>query len=49
MKIAAFEAQEGWQAAVALRKYDDLGKERGGKAPGLESYRELLLALLTAA
>ena len=48
-EIAAFEAQEGWQAAVALRKYDDLGKERGGEAPDLESYRELLLGLLTAA
>jgi len=48
-EIAAFEAQEGWQAAVALRKYDDLGKERNGEAPGLESYRELLLGLLTAA
>ena len=48
-EIAAFEAQDGWQAAVALRRYDDLGKERDGEPPGLESYRELLLGLLTAA
>ena len=48
-EIAAFEAQQGWQAAVALRKYDDWGKQRDSNAPDLESYRELLLELLTAA
>jgi phosphonate degradation associated HDIG domain protein len=46
-EIEAFEAQDGWQAAVALRRYDDLGKQRDHEVPGLTSYRELILRLLT--
>jgi phosphonate degradation associated HDIG domain protein len=46
-EVAAFEAEEGWQAAVALRQYDDLGKQCDLDVPGLDSYRELLLELLT--
>ena len=48
-EITAFETEEGWQAAVALRKYDDLGKQPDRDVPGLDSYRELLLGLLTTA
>jgi phosphonate degradation associated HDIG domain protein len=46
-EVAAFEAQAGWQAAVALRQYDDLGKQRDFEVPGLDSYREMLLGLLS--
>jgi predicted HD phosphohydrolase len=46
-EVAAFEAQAGWQAAVALRRYDDLGKQRDSDVPGLDSYRELLWGLLS--
>jgi len=45
--VSAFESQEGWQAAVALRQYDDVGKQRDLEVPGLDRYRELLVALLT--
>ena len=45
-EVVAFEAQYGWPAAVALRKYDDLGKQPDCDVPGLDSYRELLLGLL---
>jgi phosphonate degradation associated HDIG domain protein len=46
-EVAAFEAQAGWQAAVALRRYDDLGKQHDCRVPGLDSYRELLWGLLS--
>jgi len=45
-EVSAFESQEGWQAAVALRQYDDLGKQRDLDVPGLDRYRELLVGLL---
>ena len=44
-ELVAFEAQDGWQAAVALRRYDDLGKQPDREVPGLDSYREILLEL----
>jgi len=46
-EVVAFEAQDGWQAAVALRRYDDWGKQRDGAVPGLPSYRELIVELLS--
>jgi len=46
-EVAAFEVQAGWQAAVALRRYDDLGKQRDDAVPDLDSYRELLWGLLS--
>jgi predicted HD phosphohydrolase len=45
---AVFEAQDGWQTAVALRKRDDLGKQTSLQVPGLESYRDVVLQMLTA-
>ena len=42
-EIAAFEAEAGWKAAVDLRKYDDLGKQRGLDVPGLDQYRDLIV------
>jgi len=43
---AVFEAQDGWQTAVALRQRDDLGKQMNRKVPGLESYRDMVLQML---
>lgn len=43
----AFEAQDGWQTAVTLRKRDDRGKQPGLLVPGLESYRDVVLQMLT--
>ncbi len=45
-EVTAFESHAGWQAAVALRKRDDMGKERGRKVPELESLRPLVVAWL---
>ena len=45
-EVAAFEANERWRAAVALRKRDDLGKEVGREVPPLENLRELVLRCL---
>lgn len=48
-EVAEFEAQDGWRAAVALRRYDDLGKEHDRVVPGLGTYRDLVLGLLIIA
>ena len=37
-----FEKNPFWEHAVQLRKWDDLGKEKGAETPGLEAYREVV-------
>lgn len=44
--VTAFEAHPEWLAAVALRKRDDMGKERGRTVPELESLWQLVLPWL---
>ena len=39
---AEFEKNPFWENAVQLRKWDDLGKEKGAETPGLEAYREVV-------
>lgn len=41
-EVTAFEGNDGWADAVALRRWDDQGKVEGLAVPDLESYRELL-------
>lgn len=41
-ELAAFEAEPWFREAVALRRYDDMGKRKGWNVPGLESYRPLI-------
>lgn len=41
-EVAVFESNNGWQAAVALRRWDDQGKVDGLDVPDLASYRPLL-------
>jgi predicted HD phosphohydrolase len=45
-EVAVFQATAGWQEAVALRKRDDLGKQRGRRIPDLESFRGIVLSVL---
>lgn len=44
--LATFEAEPFFAAAVALRRYDDLGKRIDWDVPDLESYRPLLERLI---
>jgi gamma-butyrobetaine dioxygenase len=44
-EAAAFEAEPGWEAAVALRRWDDAGKVDGLAVPGLATYEAPLEAL----
>lgn len=46
-EVRAFEATDGWRAAVALRGWDDDGKVEGLEVAPLPSYRELLERLAT--
>jgi [1-hydroxy-2-(trimethylamino)ethyl]phosphonate dioxygenase len=41
-EVAAFEANAGWQGAVALRRWDDQAKVLGLQVAPIESYRPLL-------
>jgi predicted HD phosphohydrolase len=45
---AAFQAHPEWQAAVALRQRDDLGKHKDIQVPALESFRSVVLEVLKA-
>lgn len=45
-EVAAFEALPHFEAAIQLRRYDDMGKERGLNVPALEYYRPCLEAAL---
>jgi phosphonate degradation associated HDIG domain protein len=44
-EVAAFEGQAGWEAAVALRRWDDGGKVGDLAVPGLRHYEPLLRTL----
>lgn len=44
-EVAAFEAKPHHREAVAVRRCDDRGKLGNFRAPGLETYRELVSAL----
>ena len=48
-EVRAFEAQSSWEAAVALRRIDDLGKVPGADVPGIDAYLELLGRFVGAA
>jgi phosphonate degradation associated HDIG domain protein len=48
-EAAAFEASPHAEAAVRLRRYDDLGKVPGLATPGLEHYRPVLASALARA
>ena len=45
-EVAAFEANPGWEDAVALRAWDDQGKDLTLTVPALDTYRPLLQDLL---
>jgi len=45
-QVADFEANPGWEDAVALRGWDDGGKVDGLEVPDLASYRPLLESLV---
>jgi phosphonate degradation associated HDIG domain protein len=42
--VAAFEQLDGWQDAVALRRWDEAAKVPDCQVPDMESYRQRLLA-----
>jgi phosphonate degradation associated HDIG domain protein len=45
----AFETAPGFEAAVRLRRYDELGKVEGVTLAPLTAYREMLVALVSGA
>jgi [1-hydroxy-2-(trimethylamino)ethyl]phosphonate dioxygenase len=45
-EVAEFETSPYAEAAVRLRRYDDIGKVAGLETPGLEHYRPVLAAAL---
>jgi predicted HD phosphohydrolase len=45
-EVAAFAASPHADAAVRLRRYDDIGKEPELETPGLEHYRPLLESMI---
>lgn len=45
-EIREFERHPHWKEAVALRRWDDLGKGPGAQVPPLESYEEALTAVI---
>jgi len=47
-EMAAFQAHQGWQAAVTLRQRDDLGKQKDTQVLALESFRSVVLEVLKA-
>jgi len=48
-EAVAFASSPHIEAAVRLRRYDDIGKEPGIATPQLEHYRDLLESLVVAA
>jgi phosphonate degradation associated HDIG domain protein len=46
-EIERFEAEAFFEDAVALRRFDDMGKQRDWPVPDLDSHRSRLQALLT--
>jgi phosphonate degradation associated HDIG domain protein len=46
-EVAAFEANAGWEDAVALRRWDDQAKVPDLQVPSAVSYRDLLESLAT--
>ncbi len=47
-EVAAFRQLDGWEDAVALRRWDDEGKVVGRDVPGFTAYRDLLSGLAAA-
>jgi predicted HD phosphohydrolase len=45
-QAAAFRGRPAFEAAVSLRRCDDLGKDPSTPTPGLEDYRDLLMGCL---
>jgi phosphonate degradation associated HDIG domain protein len=41
-ELREFESHPHFEAAVRVRRYDDMGKVPGMKTPGLDAYRELI-------
>jgi predicted HD phosphohydrolase len=48
-EVARFRRNRDWELAVSLRRIDDRGKVFGLEVPGLDSYRDALLAVVAAA
>lgn len=46
-QVREFEAEPFLEDAIALRRFDDTGKDPTRRSPELESYRALLRALMT--
>ena len=44
-ELREFESHPHFEAAVRLRRYDDMGKVPGMETPGLDAYRGLMEAL----
>lgn len=47
-RAAAFEAGPHFEAAVALRRFDEAAKVAGARTPPVEHYRDLLASLVRA-
>lgn len=45
-EVREFERHLQWREAVALRRWDDLGKEPGARVPSLEAYEEALRSVV---
>jgi len=48
-EVAEFEKHPGWRDAVALRRWDDLGKDPEAEVPPLEAYGAVVEAVVGAA
>lgn len=46
-QVAEFETDPLWKQKVALRLWDDAAKRDDWKAPGLETYRETIVGILS--
>lgn len=46
-EVTRFEAQQGAEGAVDLRRWDDLGKTPGAPTPPIDFFRELILEELS--
>lgn len=47
-EVEAFKAEPGYQDAVALRRWDEYGKEPGRDVPGFDTYRTILQGQMKA-
>ena len=47
-EVADFEAEPGYQDAVALRRWDEYGKELGRDVPGFDTYRTTMRGQMKA-